>query len=578
MKLMRLILILLMIFLCSNTVYADQIIAPIASVVLDTDTDSLEVTGYNISDEDCNITIEILAENVSWERTSDDSDGIYFSDFDAETDSILDYLFCFGQVNNIASGQPYSFTAYGYTSDSLPKLRVRFGRNQIEYFDADIIEKFQDAQTAEELKAIVCSNDYLWTNIVDAYNDKILDQQADGLFWSNVLTEKISNAEENNGINSVNDILSMLNTAVEITVLQCADTSQEIATLLKEYFDADRIDSNSYDIYAKQGDFSDADYMSESQKEKLLLGLAEKSVSYSRVSDFISDFSVDVVLQACNDNVSKYYVRKIILQSDCISDEIAEKYGKLTESKQLQIAASVNEADSVYASIRALENAINKLLEKKIEPVGGGGGGGGSNAKDNHVGSVTTQVPAIEKTPVFRDLTNVSWASEAICALAENGIVSGDGMGNFMPEKNVTREEFVKMLVCALNLHREDAVSDFADVEKNSWSYPYISSAVATGLIMGIDENNFGTGRVMKREEMAVVIYRAMKTVEMFLGEERDDVSFVDEADISPFAKEACVALAEAGVMEGVGNSLFVPSGTVNRAQAAKVIYELIGR
>ena len=53
MKLMRLILILLMIFLCSNTVYADQIIAPIASVVLDTDTDSLEVTGYNISDEDC---------------------------------------------------------------------------------------------------------------------------------------------------------------------------------------------------------------------------------------------------------------------------------------------------------------------------------------------------------------------------------------------------------------------------------------------------------------------------------------------------------------------------------------------
>ena len=44
------------------------------------------------------------------------------------------------------------------------------------------------------------------------------------------------------------------------------------------------------------------------------------------------------------------------------------------------------------------------------------------------------------------------WAHEAIEYLAENDVINGDGNGNFLPDNNITREEFVKMIVLAFNI------------------------------------------------------------------------------------------------------------------------------
>jgi len=38
------------------------------------------------------------------------------------------------------------------------------------------------------------------------------------------------------------------------------------------------------------------------------------------------------------------------------------------------------------------------------------------------------------------------WADASIMILASNGLAGGDGNGNFMPQKNVTRAEFAVFL------------------------------------------------------------------------------------------------------------------------------------
>lgn len=50
----------------------------------------------------------------------------------------------------------------------------------------------------------------------------------------------------------------------------------------------------------------------------------------------------------------------------------------------------------------------------------------------------------------FPDVPDTHWAAGYIQAAKESGIVAGDENGNFNPEKSVTNEEFVKMLVCLL--------------------------------------------------------------------------------------------------------------------------------
>ena len=54
-------------------------------------------------------------------------------------------------------------------------------------------------------------------------------------------------------------------------------------------------------------------------------------------------------------------------------------------------------------------------------------------------------------------------------------IVNGKADGLFSPYENVTREEFVKMLVGLVDVSGIEYDSDFIDADKDEWYYPYIS-------------------------------------------------------------------------------------------------------
>ena len=71
---------------------------------------------------------------------------------------------------------------------------------------------------------------------------------------------------------------------------------------------------------------------------------------------------------------------------------------------------------------------------------------------------------------------------------------------------------------------------------------------------------------------MAAIVFRAMKNIEAIENPEL----FADDELIASYAKDAVYALKTAGIINGMGDNLFAPGGTVTRAMAAKLTAGLV--
>jgi hypothetical protein len=180
----------------------------------------------------------------------------------------------------------------------------------------------------------------------------------------------------------------------------------------------------------------------------------------------------------------------------------------------------------------------------------------------------------VESSPAqtFTDLKSVTWAEESIEALAQRLVVNGVGGGKFNPNGNVTREQFAKMLVCALGMYTATGTSSFTDVEAGAYYAPFVNSAYAAGLANGYGAA-FGVGDSITRQDLAVMAYRAMQQLGVSMPVVRNAAEFNDQSSISDYAQEAVSALYSAGILDGVGNNTFNPKGTATRAQAAKIVW-----
>lgn len=209
----------------------------------------------------------------------------------------------------------------------------------------------------------------------------------------------------------------------------------------------------------------------------------------------------------------------------------------------------------------------------------GGSSGGGSGRTWTDSGSMVDFIPSGGTSAGkngFSDVSENHWAKTYIEDLLRRKIVSGSGNGTFEPERAVTREEFLKMLVCALpSFTKDSAELPFTDTEQTAWYYPYLQKAYAAGLTTGAAENKFGIGKEITREEIAVFIARALSLANCPL-KDRQNIAFADETMISDYAKQSVALLAAAGILNGYEDKTFMPQGTATRAEAAKLLSVLI--
>ncbi|WP_246608918.1 sugar-binding protein [Paenibacillus agaridevorans] len=175
----------------------------------------------------------------------------------------------------------------------------------------------------------------------------------------------------------------------------------------------------------------------------------------------------------------------------------------------------------------------------------------------------------------FDDLSKVQWALEAIRELAARQIINGMSASTFAPGREITRAEFAALLVRAIGL-AEVSGSTFADVKPDAWYAGVVGAAAKAGLINGQGNNRFAPTAAITREEMAVILKRALEWQRKQAIQASEAHSFADDAQISSWAREATKALAELGIMIGRSNNNFVPQAPVNRAEAAQAIYNYL--
>lgn len=88
----------------------------------------------------------------------------------------------------------------------------------------------------------------------------------------------------------------------------------------------------------------------------------------------------------------------------------------------------------------------------------------------------------------FEDVAQNSWETDFINALANEGVLNGDGRGHFRPTARLSRSEAVKMISSAAGFKPDDTLagelagqfsqSPFRDVSIKDWSYVYILRSV----------------------------------------------------------------------------------------------------
>lgn len=204
---------------------------------------------------------------------------------------------------------------------------------------------------------------------------------------------------------------------------------------------------------------------------------------------------------------------------------------------------------------------------------GGGKGSGSSGAWANTplAGATGTKQEIKLK---FLDLDTVPWASEAITALFDKKIINGKTEERFAPNDFITREEFVKLLICAAELEKESYGRHFGDSAESDWFDSYVNIAYEKGLCKGTGDGVFGVGQQISRQDMAVILCGFMRYKGAALN--TTEAAFADSDRIDGYAKEAVAALVNAGCINGVGDNMFDPQGNATRAQAAKVLYDVL--
>jgi len=204
---------------------------------------------------------------------------------------------------------------------------------------------------------------------------------------------------------------------------------------------------------------------------------------------------------------------------------------------------------------------------------------------DPHTGRVTFTTNHFSTFAVgynkveFSDVADTAWYAGAVAFAAARGITNGAGDGLFLPENSLTRGQFVTMLLRAYGIAPDQASADNFSDAGNTYYTGYLSAAKRLGVAGGIGNNRFAPERAVTRQEMAVMLYNALKVLNLLPASEAGKrlSDFSDSDEIITWAQEAFTVLVGNGIIKGSGGKL-TPANELTRAEMAQIIYNLLYR
>jgi uncharacterized repeat protein (TIGR02543 family) len=177
----------------------------------------------------------------------------------------------------------------------------------------------------------------------------------------------------------------------------------------------------------------------------------------------------------------------------------------------------------------------------------------------------------------FADVTETAWYFEAVNFISARNITSGTDYKKFNPDAKLTRAHFLVMIMRAYGiLPDENSDYNFSDVG-NTYYTGYISAAKRLGITNGAGNNMFEPDKEITRQEMAVLLYNTLKTINKIPQEtEKKQPAYFDDSNlVADWAKDAMSLFVGTGTINGSDNMLN-PTSTATRSEMAQLLYNLL--
>lgn len=476
----------------------------------------------------------------------------------------------------------YSFMFYPTATGAYP---FRIGISGNVSHSADTLDFYgTDVFTSEVLTKISAAKKSSDANEIG----NIVESNYNRFFMNAELYEECSDKKsvyelllyESNPANASELSVQLDRAVVLAKIRQAAD--DELVGLIDDYADVLGIDSlSAYETFKNSSETI----------QKNIVGTI-KNENFHTTKELSAEFPIIVVKTALRHSILANDVKTVLSTNAKEIGISLQECDKLSTPMEVY-AKFIGKTFADFSAIRDFFNNTVEAVKKSGNSQGssgGGGGTGGTGGRGTSIGGIPIGIaPATDVTAArnenkgeqtenqpFLDLDSVSWAKDSIERLYGAGVVNGIGEGLFAPNASVSREEFVKFIVLGLGLKlTEETDMDFPDVDRNAWYSSYVLSAASSGVVFGRGDGTFGVGDKITREDMAVMICRALSSKGISTTATVGS-GFSDAAYISDYAAESVSFLSETGILCGLNDGSFEPQSFSTRAQVAVVICRTI--
>lgn len=519
--------------------------------------------GYPKDYEKSGTVYIVPAESLESAKSGDMSSAVFMGE-DSLTDSKASFSFLMPAA--AANGVYAAVSGESDESGSIEE-RIRYFRYNS---DAALVEsRLSELNAAGDFKtALIGGSDDGW----------FINTQASAWTNSEAAIVSLMKSMKNGGFNSVYAVEEAFLVACDIAGIKNVSTDRIIADAV--YYN----DILGFDI-------SNADFNKypEQTAEKFKTITANGAVT--NVTEAKNNFRAACALACMSNSDRTTAIENLKNYNDVFKLDFSGNFTKVDTYELAKVFENVD-----YTSVEQVREQFSAEINRLINANGGtnggnsggtgggfgggsgsSGGSGGAGMSNIYTGPGAGLVEGINTVSnVFSDVQGNHWAAEQIRFVYENKIMTGDAEGTFRPEDKITREEWAKVVLSAFSIENDGEECDFKDVDKTQWYYPFVAKAYILGIVNGIDEESFGVGKPLTRQDAVVMMHRATEMARDIRAVQPAELSFSDTDEIYDYALNPIRIFVAMNVINGYENGKFAPQGSVTRAEAAKIICSLL--
>lgn len=193
------------------------------------------------------------------------------------------------------------------------------------------------------------------------------------------------------------------------------------------------------------------------------------------------------------------------------------------------------------------------------------------------INSLTNSMYAVVWHPVEFEDVQTHWAKTAINNLGSRFVIEGTSKGVFEPNKDITRSQFVAIIVRGLGLKPSEGTKKYSDVAENAWYANYLTTATQFNLIQGYSNGKFGPNDKITRQQAMTILARALSLTDINTDIKEEEIEsilapFSDNQKIADSAKRYIALSVKTGLVTGRANQMIAPVDNITRAEVAVVI------